>query len=368
MAFPSFLDEIDRLFDQLVHDPWRRPARRIGVRPPAPGGRAASVKDLGDHAASAARRARRLPDRARGRASAGERQPQAHGGGHARRGRRAGPSGAADAALVPHSGGGGGAGHRGVLRGGRPARPRQAVERVRTESHGGGGKRRSPAGGGGDGAALRGSRLPGECREPRLRNHGRGDDRRRLVRVRSAPWRPWRWGCGCATRGSTSTCAASRRTHRQQELARSAAPLHGRPADARRPGAGAELPEPRSAACHLPAGGAGERACARTCASWSRSAARLLPETFRKETFEEEKERSVGAVRRAGREGGTASWPSRPSAHGFVIQAAPSGEIGFIPVKDGRPMEPAELAGAHRRGEGRPAASASASWHARSRR
>ena len=45
MAFPSFLDEIDRLFDQLVHDPWRRPARRIGVRPPAPGGRAASVKD-----------------------------------------------------------------------------------------------------------------------------------------------------------------------------------------------------------------------------------------------------------------------------------------------------------------------------------
>lgn len=26
MSLPTLLDEIDRLFDQLVHDPWRRPA------------------------------------------------------------------------------------------------------------------------------------------------------------------------------------------------------------------------------------------------------------------------------------------------------------------------------------------------------
>jgi HSP20 family molecular chaperone IbpA len=45
MAFPSFLDEIDRLFDQLVHDPWRRPPRRISVRQPGPGAGAPSVKD-----------------------------------------------------------------------------------------------------------------------------------------------------------------------------------------------------------------------------------------------------------------------------------------------------------------------------------
>ncbi len=28
MSLPSLLDEIDRLFDQLVHDPWRYPAGR----------------------------------------------------------------------------------------------------------------------------------------------------------------------------------------------------------------------------------------------------------------------------------------------------------------------------------------------------
>ncbi len=69
---------------------------------------------------------------------------------------------------------------------------------------------------------------------------------------------------------------------------------------------------------------------------------RLLPETFRKETFEEEKEQ---LAERYGHEGESiaGALQRRAAEKGFAIQPHPQGGILFIPLKDGRPLTPEEL-------------------------
>jgi predicted ATP-dependent protease len=69
---------------------------------------------------------------------------------------------------------------------------------------------------------------------------------------------------------------------------------------------------------------------------------RLLPETFRKETFEEEKER---LSERYGHEGETIAkeLQQRAQEKGFMVQFHPQGGVFFIPIKDGKPMEPEEF-------------------------
>lgn len=70
---------------------------------------------------------------------------------------------------------------------------------------------------------------------------------------------------------------------------------------------------------------------------------RLLPETFRKETFEEEKER---LSEKFGEQGETINRQlgERAEAAGFSLQLGPGGQIGFVPVHEGRPMTEEELA------------------------
>jgi predicted ATP-dependent protease len=69
---------------------------------------------------------------------------------------------------------------------------------------------------------------------------------------------------------------------------------------------------------------------------------RLLPETFRKETFEEEKEQ---LAERYGHEGEEIARALQHHAaeKGFVLQPMPQGGVVFIPLKDGKPMEPEQL-------------------------
>jgi predicted ATP-dependent protease len=69
---------------------------------------------------------------------------------------------------------------------------------------------------------------------------------------------------------------------------------------------------------------------------------RILPETFRKETFEEEKEQ---LAERFGHEGEEIAKALQQSAaeKGFALQPHPQGGIIFIPLKDGKPMEPDDL-------------------------
>jgi len=69
---------------------------------------------------------------------------------------------------------------------------------------------------------------------------------------------------------------------------------------------------------------------------------RLLPETFRKETFEEEKE---ALAERYGHEGEEIAreMQQRAAEKGFALQPHPQGGVLFIPLKDGRPMEPKDL-------------------------
>lgn len=69
---------------------------------------------------------------------------------------------------------------------------------------------------------------------------------------------------------------------------------------------------------------------------------RLLPETFRKETFEEEKEQ---LSERYGHEGEAIAKELQQHAteKGFAVQFHPQGGIFFIPLKDGKPMEPEEF-------------------------
>src|SRR5262249_8710569 len=69
---------------------------------------------------------------------------------------------------------------------------------------------------------------------------------------------------------------------------------------------------------------------------------RLLPETFRKETFEEEKEQLSD---RYGHEGDEIAkqLQQRAAEKGLVLQMNPQGGIFFVPLKDGRAMEPSEF-------------------------
>jgi hypothetical protein len=69
---------------------------------------------------------------------------------------------------------------------------------------------------------------------------------------------------------------------------------------------------------------------------------RLLPETFRKETFEDEKEQ---LAERYGHEGEAIAKELQQHAaeKGFALQPHPQGGLLFIPLKDGRPIEPDDL-------------------------
>jgi predicted ATP-dependent protease len=69
---------------------------------------------------------------------------------------------------------------------------------------------------------------------------------------------------------------------------------------------------------------------------------RLLPETFRKETFEDEKE---SLAERYGHEGEEIArgLQQRAAEKGFALQPHPQGGVLFIPLKDGKPMEPKDL-------------------------
>jgi len=69
---------------------------------------------------------------------------------------------------------------------------------------------------------------------------------------------------------------------------------------------------------------------------------RLLPETFRKETFEDEKERLSEKFGEQG-EAINRQLGERAEAAGFSLQVGPGGEIGFVPIKDGKPMSDEEL-------------------------
>lgn len=71
---------------------------------------------------------------------------------------------------------------------------------------------------------------------------------------------------------------------------------------------------------------------------------RLLPETFRKETFEEEKEQ---LAERYGHEGEEIARALQQHAaeKGFALQPLPQGGVMFVPLKDGKPMEPEQLQG-----------------------
>lgn len=70
---------------------------------------------------------------------------------------------------------------------------------------------------------------------------------------------------------------------------------------------------------------------------------RLLPETFRKETFEEEKERLSEKFGEQG-EAINRQLAERAEKAGFSLQLGPGGQIGFVPIRDGRPMTDEELA------------------------
>jgi len=63
----------------------------------------------------------------------------------------------------------------------------------------------------------------------------------------------------------------------------------------------------------------------------------LLPKTFRGETFEEEKERLSERFSGQG-EAINRRLAEHAQQGGFALQPAPSGEVVFIPLKDGRPM------------------------------
>ena len=66
---------------------------------------------------------------------------------------------------------------------------------------------------------------------------------------------------------------------------------------------------------------------------------RVLPKTFRDESFEEEKERLAEQFGEQGEAVGRAL-AERAQQAGFNLQPGPSGEVLFIPLKDGQPMQP----------------------------
>lgn len=70
---------------------------------------------------------------------------------------------------------------------------------------------------------------------------------------------------------------------------------------------------------------------------------RALPKTLREETFEEEKEKLSEQFGEQG-EAINRQLAEHATQAGFALQPGPNGEVLFIPLKDGRPMEPKELA------------------------
>lgn len=68
----------------------------------------------------------------------------------------------------------------------------------------------------------------------------------------------------------------------------------------------------------------------------------VLPRTFRAETFEEEKEKLSEQFGEQGEAIGRQLGEHAQKA-GFVIGPGPGGGIVYVPLKDGRPMEPAEM-------------------------
>jgi hypothetical protein len=68
----------------------------------------------------------------------------------------------------------------------------------------------------------------------------------------------------------------------------------------------------------------------------------LLPKTFRSETFEEEKERLAEQFGGKG-EAISRRLDQQASQVGFALQQAPSGDVMFIPLREGRPMTPEEI-------------------------
>ena len=68
----------------------------------------------------------------------------------------------------------------------------------------------------------------------------------------------------------------------------------------------------------------------------------LLPKTFRSETFEEEKERLSEQFGGQG-EAISRRLDEQAGKAGFALQQAPSGDVMFIPLKDGRPYTPEEM-------------------------
>jgi ATP-dependent Lon protease len=69
----------------------------------------------------------------------------------------------------------------------------------------------------------------------------------------------------------------------------------------------------------------------------------LLPKIFRSETFEEEKERLSEQFGGRGEEINRRLAEHAAKA-GFALQPSPTGDVLFIPLKDGRPMTPDEMA------------------------
>lgn len=69
---------------------------------------------------------------------------------------------------------------------------------------------------------------------------------------------------------------------------------------------------------------------------------RLLPEAFRKETFEEEKER---ISEKFGEQGDAINHQlaDKAEAAGFALQLGPAGQIAFTPIREDRPMTEAEI-------------------------
>ncbi len=68
----------------------------------------------------------------------------------------------------------------------------------------------------------------------------------------------------------------------------------------------------------------------------------LLPKTFRGETFEEEKERLAEQFGGQG-EAINQRLTEHAEQAGFALQPSPTGDLIFIPLKDGRPMTPEEM-------------------------
>jgi predicted ATP-dependent protease len=130
-------------------------------------------------------------------------------------------------------------------------------------------------------------------------------------------------------------------THREQTLA---ALLAGLTRDLPRPGDRVLVQNfqnrDRPRAFYLPAGQG--RQLRRDMQELVEDLKRLLPETFRKETFEEEKEQLSERYGHQGEEIAR-QLQQRAAEKGFAVQFNPQGGIFFVPWKGDKPMEPEEF-------------------------